>query len=86
MTLLAGRSSPVTTDTDGASPHYTTAGGASPRLMHPKEPTLNAPANSTTCTCGARADIYADDERTPLCGSCFLKIYYPELRDEARDA
>ena len=34
-----------------------------------------------TCTCGARADIYADDDTTPLCAKCWLAIYDREDDD-----
>ena len=41
---------------------------------------------STTpaCTCGAPSQVYADDDRTPLCAKCWLAIYDREEGDDAR--
>lgn len=35
--------------------------------------THHTPAESNQCPCGEPGTIYADDERTPLCGRCALK-------------
>jgi hypothetical protein len=53
--------------------------------MHPKEIALDTQeeySTRQTCTCGAPADIYADDERTPLCGKCWWAIYGKDAGNE----
>ena len=53
-------------------------------MQRPDSTTIPPPRTDTRCCCGRPGDIYADDDRTPLCGRCWLAIYLPEARDDDR--